>query len=207
MPLFGMQSLLKSGHQMPTQLFWDAVSTNNAGAQAEYNSQETENTLNKLLNDTTEPALLQRFIRLRNEKQNHQIVRSAEQGKIALSDHPIEHIDLEYAEPLLHCDITREQFSHAIARPLEKMTKLMEEAVNQAGHSPDLIYITGGSAKSLAIQQAIKEKFGNIEVVDGDHFGSVAAGLTLWAKKIYAFNSFFSVELSSFPASSKSKSN
>ena len=71
---------------MPTQFFWDAVSTNDAGAQAEYNSQQTENTLLKLLSDTTEPALLKRFINLRDEKKNHQIVRSAEQSKIALSE-------------------------------------------------------------------------------------------------------------------------
>jgi len=186
MPLFGMKSPLKNGHQMPTQFFWDAVSTNDAGAQAEFNSQQTENTLIKLLSDTTEPALLQRFINLRDDKQNHQIVRSAEQGKIALSDKYIEQVDLSYVEPTLSCDITRNQFAQAIERPLEKMTKLMSEAVKQAGSKPDLIYMTGGSAKSLAIQQAVRDKFGDIEVVDGDHFGSVAAGLTLWAKKIFS---------------------
>jgi hypothetical chaperone protein len=186
MPLFGMQSLLKNGHQMPTQFFWDAVSTNDAGAQAEYNNQKTENSLLKLLSDTTEPTLLQRFLNLRNKKQNHQIVRSAEQGKIALSDKVIEQVDLSYVEPLLNCNITRDQFAQAIERPLEKMTKLMSEAVKQAGCKPDLIYMTGGSAKSLAIQHAVKDKFGDIEVVDGDHFGSVAAGLTLWAKKLFS---------------------
>jgi len=186
MPLFGMKSLLKNGHQMPTQFFWDAVTTNDAGAQADYNSQQTESALLKLLSDTTEPALLQRFINLRHEKQNHQIVRSAEQGKIALSENSIEQVDLSYVEPLLSCDVTRKQFSKAIERPLEKMTKLMSEAVKQAGCKPDLIYITGGSAKSLAIQQAVRHKFGDIEVVDGDHFGSVAAGLTLWAKKLFS---------------------
>ena len=186
MPLFGMQSLLKNGHQMPTQLYWDAVSTNDAGAQAEYNSQQAENTLLQLLKDTTEPELLNRFISLRAEKQNYQIVRNAEKGKIALSENNTEQIDLSYVEPNLKCEITRDQFAHAIQRPLEKMTNLMAEAVKQAGIKPDLIYITGGSAKSLAIQQAVKAKFGDIEMVDGDHFGSVAAGLTLWSKKLFS---------------------
>lgn len=186
MPLCGMQSLLKNGHQMPTQFFWDAVSTNDAGAQADYNSQETENTLLKLLSDTTEPALLQRFLNIRHDKQNHQMVRSAEQGKIALTDSATKQVDLSYIEQGLECGISRSQFAQAIERPLEKMTRLMNEAVSQAGCQPDLIYMTGGSAKSLAIQQAVKEKFGDIEVVDGDHFGSVAAGLTLWAKKLFS---------------------
>ena len=162
------------------------MATNDAGAQAEYNSQQTENTLLQLLSDTTEPELLQRFINLREDKQNHQIVRSAEQGKISLSENSIQQVDLSYIESALNCEITREKFARAIERPLDQMTKLMDEAVKQAGVQPDLIFITGGSAKSLAIQQAVKDKFGDIKVVDGDHFGSVAAGLTLWAKKLFS---------------------
>jgi len=48
-----------------------------------------------------------------------------------------------------------------------------------------LVYVTGGSGQSPAIRQAIKEKIGAIEVVDGDHFGSVASGLTVWAERLY----------------------
>jgi len=186
MPLFGMKSTLKNGRPMPTQFFWDAVTTNDAGAQAEFNSQQTKSTLMQLLSDTKEPELLKRFISLRDEKQNYRIVRSAEQGKIALSEKETEHADLSYIESELACEITRKQFSQAIERPLEKMANLMNEAVKQAGTKPDLIYITGGSAKSLVIQQSIRENFGDIKVVDGDHFGSVTAGLTLWAKKLFS---------------------
>ena len=186
MPLFGMKSVLKNGHPMPTQVFWDAVSTNDAGAQSEFNSQATENTLIQLLNDTKEPALLSRFITLRREKQNYQIVRSAEQGKIALSEHTSTHVDLGYIEQQLACEVSRSKFAEAVERPLEKMISLMKEAVIQAETKPDLIYITGGSAKSLVIQQAVKQQFGDIDLVDGDHFGSVTAGLTLWANKLFS---------------------
>ncbi len=186
MPLFGMQSLLKNDCPMPTQFFWDAVSTNDAGAQSEFNSQQTENTLRQLLSDTTEPELLQRFLTLRSEKQNYQIVRSAEQSKIKLSEQITDHVDLNYIESQLACQITRNQFAQAIERPLGRMSNLMNEAVKQAENKPDLIYITGGSAKSLVIQQSVKQQFGDIEVVDGDHFGSVTAGLTLWAKKLFS---------------------
>ncbi|MFA7555459.1 MAG: molecular chaperone [Spongiibacteraceae bacterium] len=185
MPLFGMQSQLKSGLPMPTQAYWDAVSTNDVGAQANFNSLRTEQSLRQLLLDTREPQLLKRFINLREDKQNYQLVRSAEQCKIALSDTNIAPVDLDYIEDGLECHVDQQQFARAIERPLLRIVALMEEAINQAGCQPDLIYVTGGSAKSPVIRQAIKQHLGAIEVVDGDHFGSVAAGLTVWAEKLF----------------------
>ena len=62
----------------------------------------------------------------------------------------------------------------------------MDEAIQQAGCKPDLVYVTGGSGQSPTIRQAIKEKIGEVEVVDGDHFGSVASGLTVWAERLFS---------------------
>ncbi len=186
MSLFGMQSILKSGLPMPTQPYWDAVTTNNVGSQSAFNSKETSYSLQQLMLDTTEPALLQRFIKLRSQKQNHHLVRSAEQCKIALSDNSANKVALDYIEQGLSCDVTQQQFSDAIKRPLTRVIALMQDVITQAGRQPDLIYITGGSAKSPVIRQAIEKNLGSIEVLDGDHFGSVAAGLTLWAQRIFA---------------------
>jgi len=186
MPLFGMLSPLKNGLAMPVQNFWDAVRTNDVGAQASFNERKTTAHLEQLLRDTTEPTLLKRFINMRNQKQNYQVVRCAEQAKIALSDVCEHQVDLSFIEEALQTQVTRQAFAYAIERPLEKMTDLMSEAIKQAGVQPDLIYVTGGSAQSPVIRQAIEEKLGHIEVVDGDHFGSVAAGLTTWAQKIFA---------------------
>jgi hypothetical chaperone protein len=61
----------------------------------------------------------------------------------------------------------------------------MDEAIKQAGCQPDLVYVTGGSGQSPVIRQAIKQKMGDVDVVDGDHFGSVASGLTVWAERIF----------------------
>ncbi|EPJ48108.1 MAG: putative chaperone [Osedax symbiont Rs1] len=185
MPLLGMNSVLKNGLPMPTQMFWNAVNTNDVGAQTEFNKLETSLLLTQLLRDTSAPELLQRFINLRESQQNQQIVRSAEQAKIALSESTSIKVDLDYIEENLSCAVSFAQMQSAVQRPLKKMIKLMNETIAQAGVTPDLIYITGGSAKSPIIRAAIERQVGNIEVVDGDHFGSVANGLTLWANKIY----------------------
>lgn len=186
MPLFGMQSLQKNGLPVPTQVFWDAVSTNDVGAQSSFHSQKTTRHLENLLLDVADPQLIERFIDLRDEKQNHHVVRSAEQCKVALSDVASNYVDLSYIESGLGCDISRPQFSKVIERPISKMASLMDEAILQAGCQPDLVYLTGGSGKSLDIRAAVANKLGSVETVDGNHFGSVAAGLTVWAEKLFA---------------------
>ena len=92
---------------------------------------------------------------------------------------------LDYIEAQLSASITREELTKSIMAPLEKMLSLMTAAIEQAGEKPDLIYITGGSAKSPVIRNAIQHRLGDIPVLDGDHFGSVAAGLTVWAERIF----------------------
>ena len=186
MPLFGMKSTLKNGLSMPRQIFLDAVKTNDVGAQAKFNSLPVKLQLQQLVIETKEPELLKRFIKMRENGQNQQLVRSAEQCKIALSESSTDKVLLDYIEANLDCDVTQAEFAEAIAHPLSRIVALMQEAITQAGCQPDLIYVTGGSAKSPAIRQAIEAALGNIEVVDGDHFGSVAAGLTVWAKRIFA---------------------
>lgn len=186
MPLFGMQSTLKNGLPMPTQAYWDAVSTNDVNAQTQFASAETGRELESLLRDTTEPELLSRFIKLHQDKQNHHVVRNAEQGKIALSSAEQTILELDYIESGLATTISRAGFAQAIQSPLSKMIQLMEEAIKQAGCQPEAIYITGGSAQSSVIRQAIQDKIGDVEVLDGNHFGSVASGLTVWAQRLFA---------------------
>ncbi len=186
MPLFGMLSPLKNGLPTPTQTFWDAVRTNDVGSQASFHDKATTLSLQQLMRDTAEPELLNRFIRMRNEKQNHHVVRSAEQTKIALSNANDTFVDLGYLEPDLGRYISRDELAKAIERPLANMMALMTEAINQAGTQPDLVYVTGGSGQSPIIRQAIRNTLGDIEVVDGDHFGSVASGLTVWAGRIFS---------------------
>lgn len=185
MPLFGMGSDLKNGKPVSTKTFWDAVATNDISAQSNFNSLQTELYLDQLVRDSAAPDLIRRFIKLRDDKQNHHLVRSSEQCKIELSNASEYRVDLGFIEKDLTEIVTRELFAEAVNRPVEKMTALMDEAIVQAGCKPDLVYVTGGSGQSPVIRQAIKEKIGDVEVVDGDHFGSVASGLTVWAERIF----------------------
>jgi hypothetical chaperone protein len=186
MPLFGINSHFKDGRVIPNQVFWNAVRTNNVGEQAIFNSKETGFNLQRYLVECQKPDLLSRFIRMRDDKKNHQLVRIAEKTKILLSEHTDCHVDLAFFEESLACSVTREQFSKAVEREVSSMVKLIDEVISQAGCQPDLVYITGGTAKSQVIREAIEQKLEGINIVDGDHFGSVAKGLTVWAQRLFS---------------------
>lgn len=186
MPLFGMGAELKTGLPMPTQLFWNAVTTNDVTAQATFNSLETKTQIEQLRLDMTVPKLIDRFRYMREHKHNFHVVKDAEEAKITLSDMAELAIDLGYIEEGLNLSVTREALAHAIMAPVEKMMRLMQDAIGEAGQTPDVIYITGGSAKSPVIQQAVRDHIGDIPVLDGDHFGSVASGLSVWAERLFA---------------------
>ena len=71
-------------------------------------------------------------------------------------------------------------------RELNQIAKLMHEAVSQAGCQPDVVFVTGGTAKSPVIHQFLQAQFIDTEVVIGDYFGSVTSGLTRWADRIFS---------------------
>ena len=185
MPLFGMRAPLKSGKPMPTKTFLDAVATNDVGALTRFSSLETGLYLEQLQRDCAEPELIGRLIQLRKKRQNQRVVKNAEDAKIALSDAEETRVTLDYVEQDLSTLISRTAMAAAVERPLERITALMKDAVQQAGTQPDIIFITGGSARSPVVRAAVENTFGHIPLLDGDHFGSVVSGLTEWARRIY----------------------
>ena len=186
MPLFGLHSHFKGGGIIPNQVFWNAVRTNNVAEQATFNNKQTGYNLKRYLAECEKPELFSRFIQLRDEKQNHQLVRIAEKTKIYLSEHTACKVDLSFVEESLACSVTRDEFSKSVGRNVSSMLKLIDEVMNQASCQPDLVYITGGAAKSHAIRNAVEQKLEGIKIIDGDHFGSVAKGLTVWAQRLFA---------------------
>ena len=187
MPQFGMLSPLTTGLPMPLMPFVNAVAVNDLGAQTDFYDAKTGFLLERLLRETTAPQMLERLIKMRAGKHNFAVVREAERGKIALSDAPRYQADLSFIEAELMLECTANDFAEASETLLQQITRLITEATQQAQTAPDIIYLTGGSAKSPLIQQVIRNLFGEqVAVVDGDHFGSVASGLGVWAERFFS---------------------
>lgn len=185
MPYYGLNSPLKNKLPMPMMPFAQATAINDVAAQSAFYSEKMRITLEQLCRDTTEPNLFNRFIHLRDQKQNFALVHKAELAKIALSREISTQVDLTAYTANLSIEIVQSQLANAASTLLEKIQNLVQEAIKQAQVKPDLVYLTGGSAKSTLIKKALNDCLGtNMPLIEGDHFGSVVAGLGVWAAKI-----------------------
>jgi len=186
MPSLGMNSLLKTGKPMPNGSFRQALAINNINEQTEFYSAKNRRHLVQLSRDAKDQSIVQRLIKVHDEKLSYQLVNSAEQAKIILSEQPTHHIDLSDIDDDLIVPVSRELFRDANKRTLANIGELMQLAVKQASCQPDVIFVTGGTAKSPVLNEFLQQQMPHIPVIVGDHFGSVTAGLARWAQNIYS---------------------
>ncbi|ABM25115.1 MULTISPECIES: molecular chaperone [Shewanella] len=209
MPHFGLGSLMLNGKPMPSNPFWNAVAVNDISAQREFSTLSSRKLIDELIKDAEQPHLLHRLLKVQQQQLSYQLVRQAERAKIGLSDTEHTDINLDFVDAALQVGVSRKLFENAIEPSLTKVEALMHQALAQAAKTlvatnvavdgpdpedlsaeaeckPDVIYVTGGTARSPAIYAKIAGIYPDIPVVVGDHFGSVTAGLTRWAQKLFA---------------------
>ena len=63
---------------------------------------------------------------------------------------------------------------------------IVQQALENGKEKPDVIYLTGGSARSPLIKKALAEQLPGIPIAGGDDFGSVTAGLARWAQVMFS---------------------
>jgi len=185
MPSLGMNGLIKTGKSMPTAPFYQALAINNINKQTDFYSAKNRRDLIQLSRDAKESAIVERLITVHDHKLSYQLVNAAEQAKISLSEQDTQVISLEYIEEDLAISVDKLTLKRANNRTLASIGELMQSAIKQAQSQPDVIFITGGTAKSPVISEYIQQQMPNTPVVIGDHFGSVTSGLARWAEKIY----------------------
>lgn len=185
MPHLGKDSLLTTGHPIPSAPYWDSVATNDVNAQTRFASRTMGRTLSELLSLAHDKRKVERLIRVHKGRLSFRLSRSAELAKIHLSGKDSIHLPLRYIDPDLVIPITRSDLEESIGRELARFVSLMKEAVAQAQTTPDVIYVTGGTAKSPVVADFIAREFQGATIIVGDLFGSVTSGLATWASRIY----------------------
>lgn len=185
MPHFGKNSLLTNGLPVPNNLFKQAVSVNDVSAQQDFNSLRTQKELARYCTMALDPRL-KRLKALSDGKFGLRVSRSAEQAKILLSDQTSIALPLQFIEQDFNVAITRDELSDAVNDELNKFKFLMTEAIRLAGTQPDTLYVTGGTAMSPVVQNWIKSVLPELEIVIGDHFGSVTSGLVTHAERLFS---------------------
>ncbi|MDD1794514.1 molecular chaperone [Enterovibrio sp. ZSDZ42] len=186
MPLFGKGSTLQRGIEMPVTQFWNPIAINNVAAQSDFYASANRKALEQLMRDATEPEKIERLIKVHRDTLGYQIVRSAEEAKILLSEQQAARVTLPIQGKELAVNIASTQLSDAIIKPVTKIAELVTEALAQAETKPEVIFMTGGSARSPILRALLETTLPGVPIVAGDYFGSVTSGLARHAATKFA---------------------
>lgn len=92
---------------------------------------------------------------------------------------------LDFIKPQLGQTISQQQLADAIGQPLQRIQEQVNLALATSNVTPEVIFLTGGSARSPLLRSALQQQLPGIPLVGGNDFGSVTAGLARWAQTLY----------------------
>ncbi|EHE5688517.1 molecular chaperone [Salmonella enterica] len=185
MPLLGMGGETKKGIALPVLPWWNAVAINDVPAQSDFYSSENGRLLNDLVRNAREADKVALLLKVWRHRLSYRLVRCAEESKIALSGQADVTARLPFISDDLAVAISQQGLEAALDQPLARILEQVQLALDSAQEKPDVIYLTGGSARSPLIKKALSEQLPGIPVAGGDDFGSVTAGLARWAEVVF----------------------
>lgn len=184
-PQFGMGGETQKGIALPALPYWNAVATNDVPAQIDFYSVANSRMLRDMIRDAAQPEKVKHLLKIQQQRLSYRLVRAAEESKIALSEQETTSASLDFIESGLVENINQQQLSEAIAQPLERIQEQISMALASSTAVPDVIYLTGGSARSPLLRAALQAQLPGIPLVGGNDFGSVTAGLARWAQTLF----------------------
>jgi hypothetical chaperone protein len=131
-----------------------------------------------------------RLVNVLVNREGHRVASEVEEAKIRSSMTNGEvSIDLSCAERGLQAALSAPDMAQHLSALLDSVVACAVECVRRAGLQPgdlDAIYLTGGSSALRPFQQALRDAFPGVELIEGDLFGGVAAGLAYAASSASA---------------------
>ena len=186
MPLLGMGGETEKGIALPILPWWNAVAINDVPAQTDFYSAANGRLLRDLARDARDADKVALLYKVWQQRLSYRLVRSAEESKIALSESEHIAISLPFISDELATAISQDGLETALNQPLTRILEQVQLALENSSEKPDVIYLTGGSARSPLIKKALAQQLPGIPIAGGDDFGSVTAGLARWAQVVFA---------------------
>lgn len=183
MPQLGLGHTGPNGREVPSSVFFD-LSTWHLIHHAY--SRKSLHHAAELWRSYTDRSLHQRLMHVLRERQGHQILAHVEAAKISCSmSASAAEIDLDCIEPDLSATLSPEHMRQLLTQQVNAIVQCAQQCVSQsasAGGPPslDVVYLTGGSSALTPLVDALQLAFPGANMVKGDRFGGVAAGLA-WA--------------------------
>ncbi|PIJ50549.1 molecular chaperone [Erwinia sp. OLTSP20] len=186
MPLLGAGGHTRTGSALPALPWWNAVAINDVPAQNDFYAAHNRRFLQTLIRDARHAEKVQYLLTVWQQRLSHRLVQVAEESKMALSQQAATHASLAFIAPQLSTLITQQQLEQAIALPLARIREQITLALACSKTPPDVVYLTGGSARSPLLRTAVSQLLPQTPLVNGDDFTSVTAGLARWAHLLFA---------------------
>ncbi len=136
--------------------------------------------LKELAAFSTEPELVQRFIRLVESEQGYRLYKAVSDAKEALSTEETAGFSFEGPGFRIESAITRADFESWIAEELEAIEAALDAVLANASIAVgdvDRVFLTGGSSFVPAVRRIFDRRFGDARVESGNEFVSIANGL------------------------------
>ncbi|MFH7090525.1 molecular chaperone [Klebsiella pneumoniae] len=153
MPLLGMGGETEKGTALPILPWWNAVAINDVPAQSDFYSTANGRLLNDLLRSARDADKVALLLKVWRQRLSYRLVRSAEESKIALSSAASVETALPFIQDELATAIAQQGLEAALDQPLTRIMEQVQLALDSSQTTPDVIYLTGGSARSPLIKR------------------------------------------------------
>ncbi len=182
MPLLGLGTLLKTGLEVPSSLYFNLATWHTINLAYTKKVLADVNDLQREAADSAKVARLQAVLA---ERAGHWLAMQVEQAKIALSDAPSTLINMDRLGAVMAGEsiaLHREALDEAIRNQVTKVEVTVANMLRAAGLAAadiDTVFFTGGSSGVPLLRQQILTLMPAARCVEGDLFGSIGAGLAL----------------------------
>jgi hypothetical chaperone protein len=186
LPEFGYRATGPSGREVPSGIYfdlatWHLINTCYAPLRvAEWRGMKS------WFGDVRQHA---RLMTVLEERLGHELAARAEGAKIAISGGADTTVDLGHVEPGLLLPLSERLAVDALRADLDRIIATAHETVALAGlkgEDIDALYFTGGSTGLRLLVDGMAAGFPRAARVSGDRFASVATGLGLHARRLFA---------------------
>ena len=131
----------------------------------------------------------ERLMRVVDRRLGHALTAHAEEAKIDVAAGGVTEIDMEEVEEALRIAFDESQLIDAGKEEMRRIVEAAQETVRRAGVATGdvgAVYFTGGSTGLKFLSDALAAAFPDAQPVFGDRLASVATGLGIYARRVFA---------------------
>lgn len=185
MPMFGYGSRLRSGAEVPSSYYFNLATWHTINSTY---TRKVWQELQDVSRDAQDREAMNRLLRLIDERAGHWLAFCTEQAKIGICTENSHTLDLSKIEAGLQLSLQRERFDEAIRNPVAEVAKTVSALLKTAqiqAQQIDTVFVTGGSSGIPLLREQLAHLLPAAEMVEGDLFGSIGAGLAIEAWRRY----------------------